>query len=74
MSERISEKQIRIAMAKLGVRTISQLSKMSGVSRPKLYKMLRGESPYQASLVRVARALKTVPGQLIDDGVHGEHN
>ncbi|WP_406714201.1 helix-turn-helix domain-containing protein [Trueperella pyogenes] len=74
MNERTSEKQIRIAMAERGVRTISQLSKMSGVSRPKLYKMLRGESPYQASLVRIARALETVPRQLIDDGAPVEHN
>lgn len=74
MSEQTSEKQIRIAMAKQGVTTISQLSKMSGVSRPKLYKMFRGESPYQASLIRVARALETVPSRLIDDGVPFEHN
>ena len=74
MSDITSEKQIRIAMAERGVRSISQLSKMSGVSRPKLYKMLRGESPYQTSLIRVARALETVPSQLIDREVPSEQN
>lgn len=74
MSEITSEKQIRIAMAEQGITTISQLSKISGVSRPRLYKMFRGESPYQPSLIRVARALETAPSQLIDDGVPFEHN
>ncbi|WP_445227904.1 helix-turn-helix domain-containing protein [Corynebacterium sp. H130] len=74
MRRQVSGKKIRVAMAEIGIRSITELSNRSGVSRPKLYKLLNGESPYQTSLLHIAETLKIDPEDLTDGETCNEHD
>lgn len=47
------------------IRTINELSRLSGVSKPKIYEFLNGKSPLQTTFVRLAEFLEIDPNELI---------
>lgn len=65
MNAQISEKQIRLCMVEANIGSISELSRATGISRTKLYKLMREESPYQPALLKVAAALGVEAEQLL---------
>lgn len=65
MTKEVSERLVRTHMAEADIRSVAELSRRSRVSRPKIYNLMRRESPYQPALVRVAEALGVSPEQLI---------
>ena len=59
------EKKIRKTMIDKNIRTINELSRLSGVSKPKIYEFLNGKSPLQTTFVRLAEFLEIDPNELI---------
>jgi len=59
------EKKIRKTMIDKNIRTINELSRLSGVSKPKIYEFLNGKSPLQTTFVRLAEFLQIDPNELI---------
>ena len=59
------EKKIRKTMIDKNIRTINELSRLSGVSKPKIYEFLNGKSPLQTTSVRLAEFLEIDPNELI---------
>lgn len=59
------EKKIRKTMVDKNIRTINELSRLSGVSKPKIYEFLNGKSPLQTTFVRLAEFLEIDPNELI---------
>ncbi|MGB4394881.1 MAG: helix-turn-helix transcriptional regulator [Tepidanaerobacteraceae bacterium] len=59
------EKKIRKIMIDKNIRSISELSRLSGVSKPKIYEFLNGKTPLQTSFVRLAKFLEIDPNELI---------
>jgi transcriptional regulator with XRE-family HTH domain len=59
------EKKIRKTMIDKNIRTINELSRLSGVSKPKIYEFLNGKTPLQTTFVRLAEFLEIDPNELI---------
>lgn len=59
------EKKIRKTMIDKNIKTINELSRLSGVSKPKIYEFLNGKTPLQTTFVRLAEFLETDPNELI---------
>lgn len=59
------EKKIRKTMIDKNIKTINELSRRSGVSKPKIYEFLNGKTPLQTTFVRLAEFLETDPNELI---------
>ena len=59
------EKKIRKIMIDKKIKTINELSRLSGVSKPKLYEFLNGKTPLQTTFVRLAEFLETDSNELI---------
>jgi transcriptional regulator with XRE-family HTH domain len=47
------------------IKTINELSRLSGVSKPKIYEFLNGNTPLQTTFVRLAEFLEIDPNELI---------
>jgi len=58
-------KQIRHIMIDKDIKSITELSRLSGVSKPKIYEFLNGKTPLQSSFVRLAVFLSVDPNKLI---------
>lgn len=58
-------RKIRKTMIDKNIRTINELSRLSGVSKPKIYEFLNGKSPLQTTFVRLAEFLEIDPNELI---------
>lgn len=58
-------KKIRKLMIDKDIKSINDLSRLSGVSKPKIYEYLNGHTPMQTTFVRLADYLETDPNQLI---------
>ena len=75
MKVRINEKKIRQKMIDMDIKTISDLSKQSGVSRPKIHEYLNGGSPFSTTLTRLCRFLEIEPEDIVmitGDNENGE--
>lgn len=59
------EKKIRKIMIDKKIKTINELSRLSGVSKPKIYEFLNGKTPLQTTFVRLAEFLETDSNELI---------
>ncbi|KNF09126.1 Cro/C1-type HTH DNA-binding domain-containing protein [Gottschalkia purinilytica] len=59
------EKKIRKTMIDKNIKTINELSRLSGVSKPKIYEFLNGKTPLQTTFVRLAEFLEADPNELI---------
>ncbi|HOW23789.1 MAG TPA: helix-turn-helix transcriptional regulator [Sedimentibacter sp.] len=59
------EKKIRKTMIDKNIKTINELSRLSGVSKPKIYEFLNGNTPLQTTFVRLAEFLEIDPNELI---------
>lgn len=59
------EKKIRKLMIDKNIKSINELSKLSGISRPKLYEYLNGNTPMQNTFVRLADFFDLKPDELI---------
>ena len=59
------EKKIRKTMIDKNIKTIKELSRLSGVSKPKIYEFLNGNTPLQTTFVRLAEFLEIDPNELI---------
>ena len=59
------EKKIRKTMIDKNIKTINELSRLSGVSKPKIYEFLNGNTPLQTTFVRLAELLEIDPNELI---------
>ena len=59
------EKKIRKTMIDKNIKTINELSRLSGVSKPKIYEFLNGKTPLQTTFVRLAEFLEIDPNELI---------
>jgi len=59
------DKNIRKIMNDKNIKSISELSRLSGVSKPKIYEFLNGKTPMQTSFVRLAEFLEIDPNELI---------
>jgi len=59
------EKKIRKKMIDKNIKTINELSRLSGVSKPKIYEFLNGNTPLQTTFVRLAEFLEIDPNELI---------
>jgi hypothetical protein len=58
MSIRPNTKMIRKAMIDKDIYTISDLSKKSGVSRPKIHEFMREETPISTTFIRLCNFLE----------------
>ena len=67
------EKKIRKTMIDKNIKTINELSRLSGVSKPKIYEFLNGKTPLQTTFVRLAEFLETDPNELIVEVEEGEY-
>lgn len=61
----VDSKKIRKLMIDKNIKSINDLSKLSGVSKPKIYEFLNGHTPMQTTFVRLADYLEIDPNQLI---------
>ncbi len=59
------EKKIRKTMIDKNIKTINELSRLSGVSKPKIYEFLNGNTPLQTTFIRLAEFLEIDPNELI---------
>lgn len=59
------EKKIRKLMIDKDIKSINELSRLSGVSKPKIYEYLNGNTPLQTTFVRLAKFLEVDPDSLI---------
>lgn len=59
------DKKIRKIMIDRNIKTINELSRLSGVSKPKIYEFLNGNTPLQTTFVRLAEFLEIDPNELI---------
>lgn len=59
------EKKIRKLMIDKNIKSINELSRLSGISRPKLYEYLNGNTPMQNTFVRLADFFDLKPDELI---------
>lgn len=70
MVRQISERQVRVCMIMADIASIAELSRQSGVSRPKIYELMGAGNPYQDALTKIAEALNVDPEELLaDEGV-----
>ena len=69
MSNQICEKLVKTRMIDSEITSLSDLSRKSGVSRPKIYQLLKQRNPYQSSFVKIARALSVTPEELLAEGI-----
>lgn len=65
MAVKPNVKIIRKAMIDKDIKTISELSKQSGVSRPKIHEFLREETPLSTTFIRLCKYLDID----IEDGI-----
>lgn len=54
-------------MADNGISTIEQLSELANVSRPTIYALLNGKSPYSSTFLRICRCLNVNPQELLTE-------
>lgn len=59
------EKKIRKTMIDKNIKTINEFSRLSGVSKPKIYEFLNGNTPLQTTFIRLAEFLEIDPNELI---------
>ena len=61
----VDQKKIRKIMIDKDIKSINELSRLSGVSKPKIYEFLNGRSPMQTTFIRLAKFLEIDPNALI---------
>lgn len=55
-------------MVEKNINTIEELSKKSGVSKPKIYDFLNGENPFNSTYIRFCEFLEVSPFDLLEKG------
>lgn len=65
MSDRISRQKIDALMQARGLVTKSQLCEAADISRPSLYALLAGQSPYRETVRKLAQVLEVEPRELL---------
>ncbi len=68
----VDQKAIRKLMIDKNIKSINELSRLSGVSKPKIYEFLNGKTPIQTTFVRLAKFLETEPDELIIEEKNNE--
>ena len=61
----VNEKKLRIAMINKDVRSFSELSELTGISRSTLAGYLKGKNPYASSYLKLCTFLNVEPEDLI---------
>lgn len=61
----VNNKTIRRKMLDMNVKSISELSRLSGVSRPKIYQYLNGSTPFATTFVKLCKFLNLDPSKMI---------
>ncbi|MCL2572390.1 MAG: helix-turn-helix transcriptional regulator [Defluviitaleaceae bacterium] len=59
------EKSIRKAMIDKDIKSIAELSRLSGVSKPKIHEYLGGDTPLATTFVRLCRYLEIDPNKSV---------
>ena len=59
------EKYIRKVMIDKGIKSIAELSRLSGVSKPKIHEYLGGDTPLATTFVRLCDYLEIDPNSAI---------
>ncbi len=63
----ISREKLQLAMAKIGLRSLAELSRKSHLHRNTLYPLINGErSPYSSSYIELCKTLRVSPQDLLD--------
>ena len=70
---RLDERKLRIRMAEMGIRSIEELSRRSGVTRVTIYNMLSGEDYLVETLAKIAKALECNPFDILDMSEFSPH-
>jgi hypothetical protein len=60
-----NDKLIRKAMIDKGIKSIAELSRSSGVSKPKIHSYIRGDTPIATTFVRLCNFLQINPNSAI---------
>lgn len=61
----VDNKKFRKKMIDMNIQTITELSNLSGVSRPKIYQYLNGSNPFTTTFSRLCESLELNPIDLI---------
>ena len=73
----VDHKTIRKRMIDLDIKSITELSQKSGVSKPKIHQYLNGSSPIATTFCRLCDFLELDPAevvQIIDENTGGGKN
>lgn len=61
----LNEKEFRKKMIDLDIKTINELAKKAGVSKPTIYEYINGKSPLSAAFVRLCYYLNVDPHEIL---------
>jgi len=61
----VDEKTIRKTMIDRGIKSIAELSRLSGVSKPKIHNYLGGDTPIATTFIRLCNYLEIDPDKAI---------
>lgn len=70
----VDEKIIRKRMIDKNIKSITELAKSAGISKPTIYEFLNGKSPYSALFIRLCDFLELEPKELLIDIEDKERN
>ena len=61
----LNEKVFRKKMIDVNIKTINELSRKSGVSKPTIYEYINGKSPLSAPFVNLCNYLNVSPNEIL---------
>lgn len=61
----LNEKELRKKMIDLDIKTINELAKKAGVSKPTIYEYINGKSPLSTAFIRLCDYLNTNPYDIL---------